>query len=131
MWLDVFAFCEHNLMRRNQVGRLWSKVNGRMHVISRPKIRKAIQEFPDAEKWLAAWWARSTKIRWEKLGDVRSDYASVDQVARCLVFNVCGNKYRLIVKVSYANKWLQGTLFVKHFLTHADYDKNAWKKDCC
>ena len=47
------------------------------------------------------------------------------------MFNVCGTKFRFIVKVSYANQWTGGTLFVKHFLTHAEYDKDRWKKDCC
>ena len=102
-----------------------------MHVIARPKIKQAILDFPGAEKWLNAWWVRSTTGRWEKLSDVRIDYPSVDQVDRCLVFDVFGNKYRFIVKVCYANKWTEGTLFVKHFLTHAAYNKNAWKKDCC
>lgn len=52
------------------------------------------------------------------------------QVGSCLVFNVCGNNYRLICGVTYANAWARGTLYVKHFLTHADYDKGKWKADC-
>ena len=101
-----------------------------MHVIARPAITKARHDYPDARKWLDAWWTVALKSRWEKLEDVRVDYPSVDQIGRCLVFNVCGPKYRFIVKVSYANQWSNGTLFVKHFLTHAEYDKDRWKKDC-
>ena len=48
-----------------------------------------------------------------------------------VVFNVCSTKYRFILKVSYANQWTNGTLFVKHLLTHAEYNKDRWKKDCC
>ncbi len=102
-----------------------------MHVIARPAISKAQHDFPDALKWLDVWWMLASKVRWEKLEDVRVDYPSADQVERCLVFNVCGTKYRFIVKVSYANQWTNGTLFAKHFLTHAEYDKDRWKKDCC
>ena len=40
---------------------------------------------------------------------------------------MCGNKYRLIVGVKYADDAQQGTLWVKHFLTHAEYSKNRWK----
>jgi mRNA interferase HigB len=101
-----------------------------MHVIARPAITKARHDYPDAEKWLDAWWMLATKARWQKLEAVRIDYPTVDQVGRCLVFNVCGNKYRFIVGVSYADQWTRGTLFVKHFLTHAEYDKDRWKKDC-
>jgi len=35
-----------------------------------------------------------------------------------------------VVRVSYANPWQRGTLLVKHFLTHAEYDKDLWRKDC-
>ena len=70
--------------------------------------------------------------QWENLLDVRATYRATDQVGGCLVFNVCGNKYRFIVGVRYADVELKrgGTLFVKHFLTHAEYDKNRWKGDC-
>jgi hypothetical protein len=43
---------------------------------------------------------------------------------------ICGNDYRLICRMTYANDWTAGTLLVKHFLTHAQYDKRAWCKDC-
>lgn len=101
-----------------------------MHIISRPKITEAQRKFPDAEKWLDAWWVLASQVRWQKINDVWELYPSADQVGRCLIFDVCGNRYRFIVKVSYSNKWSQGTLFVKHFLTHAEYDKEKWKKDC-
>jgi mRNA interferase HigB len=51
-------------------------------------------------------------------------------VGSCLVFNIRGNKYRLICGVCYANQWAKRTLFVKHFLTHAEYDKATWRRDC-
>ena len=38
--------------------------------------------------------------------------------------------FRLICRVRYANRWTDGTLLVKHFLTHSEYDKNKWCKDC-
>lgn len=102
-----------------------------MHVIARPFIKAAIQKHPQGAGWLRAWWNRSSKADWRNLHDVQHDYPRTDQVERCLVFNVCGNDYRLIVKVAYAAKNRRGTLWVKHFLTHAEYDKDAWKKDCC
>jgi mRNA interferase HigB len=101
-----------------------------MHVISRRAIDAAIQQHSDAAEWLNAWWKRACKARWESLHDVRIDYASADQVDCCLVFNVRGNKYRFICRVTYADQWTRGTLLVKHFLTHAEYDKNKWIRDC-
>ncbi len=102
-----------------------------MHVIARPAITSATNNYSDAAKWLNAWWFVASKARWENLQNVRVEYPSVDQVGCCLVFNVCGRKYRLIVKVSYVNRWSNGTLLIKHFLSHAEYNKDRWKKDCC
>jgi mRNA interferase HigB len=60
---------------------------------------------------------------------VRQTYASADQVGDYLVFDVPEAK-RLIVGVKYAHGSPPqgGTLFVKHFLTHADYDRGNWKR---
>jgi mRNA interferase HigB len=101
-----------------------------VHVISRAAIRAAAACHPSARSWLEQWWRHATKSRWESLHDVRLVYSSVDQVGGCLVFNACGNRFRLIVGVKYADAAHRGTLWVKQFLTHAEYDKGGWKGDC-
>ena len=101
-----------------------------MHVISRPAIIAAARRHSDAATWLDRWWADACTARWESLHDVRINYPAADQFGNCLIFNARGNKYRLICRVSYANAWQRGTVFVKHFLTHAEYDKEDWKEDC-
>jgi mRNA interferase HigB len=101
-----------------------------MHVISRPAIYDAIRCHPDAIGWLTQWWQLATKSRWRSLHDVRRVYPGADQVGRCLVFNACGNRYRLIVGVRYADDVQRGTLWVRCFLTHAEYDKGHWKREC-
>jgi len=97
-----------------------------MHVISRPAITAAMERHPDAAGWLQQWWRTASVARWESLHDVRQTYAAADQVGRCLVFNACGNKYRLIVGVKYADDVQRGTLWVKRFLTHAEYNRGVW-----
>jgi len=101
-----------------------------MHIIARPAIAAAKQRYPKAASWLDEWWAAASKASWTRLTDVRVLYPLADEVGQCLVFNACGNDYRLICRMTYANQWTDGTLLVKHFLTHADYDKNKWCKDC-
>lgn len=101
-----------------------------MHVIARPAILKAQQRFPSAASWLDAWWETAGKAEWRSLKEVRSIYRDADEVGQCLVFNACGNNYRLICRITYANSWTRGTLLVKYFLTHSEYDKNKWCKDC-
>ena len=101
-----------------------------MHIIARPLINAATQRHPRARPWLATWWRVASKSRWTRLADVRLAYHDADEVGQCLVFNVCKNDFRLICRVTYANRWTDGTLLVKHFLTHSAYDKNKWCKDC-
>jgi mRNA interferase HigB len=49
---------------------------------------------------------------------------SADLVGRRTVFNIAGNKYRLIARVNYQSQ----LVFVLHLLTHAEYDKGAWNQ---
>ncbi len=101
-----------------------------MHVIAHPAIRAFCSRYSDAREWLEEWWRVASKARWTNLHDVRVTYASADQVGKCLVFNVRGNKYRFIVRVSYRSPHSRGTLLVKTFLTHAEYNENRWKTGC-
>ncbi len=101
-----------------------------MHVISRRAIKQAQQRYPNARSWLDGWWVTANRAAWINLTAVRAVYPNADEVGQCLIFNVCGNAYRLVCRTSYANQWNSGTMLVRHFLTHADYDKNKWRLDC-
>jgi mRNA interferase HigB len=101
-----------------------------MHIIARPAIIAAKQRHPNAAAWLDSWWREAEDAIWARLDEVRQRYPGTDEVGQCLVFNACGNDYRLICRVSYANNWTNGTLLVKHFLTHAEHDKKKWSADC-
>ena len=101
-----------------------------MNIIATRTIRAYQDAYPDSATALDAWLEVAGKAHWESYNEVLETYASADQVGSCLVFNIRGNNYRLICGVAYANRWVKGTLFVKHFLTHAEYDKNTWKRDC-
>jgi mRNA interferase HigB len=56
--------------------------------------------------------------------DLRSTFPSADKVGELIVFNIGGNKYRLIVSIHFN----RGKVYVRHVLTHAEYDKGAWKR---
>jgi mRNA interferase HigB len=101
-----------------------------VHVIAKPAIDAAAAKHPDARDWLYAWLAIASKATWTNLLDVRTVYPAADQFQRCLIFDAKGNNYRLIVRATYADKHQRGTLLVKEFLTHAEYDKDGWK-GCC
>lgn len=102
-----------------------------MHVISRKGLQAASDAHPDAQGWLGGWLAVAEKATWTSLHDVRQTYPHTDQVGNCLVFDVKGNTYRLIVTVVWPRPpRTKGTLFIKYVLTHAEYDKDTWK-GCC
>lgn len=97
-----------------------------MNVISRQMIREATSRHPNCAAWLNRWWRSAKQAEWTSLEDVRRSYPSADQVGDRLVFDATAGR-RLIVGVSYASDTGKGALFVKAFLTHAEYDQEQWK----
>ena len=71
------------------------------------------------------WLKAAKQASWKSLEHVRTTSGSTDKVGRCYVFDIGGNKYRLIVTLG------RGRVFIKHVLTHREYDQGTWKKDCC
>ena len=98
-----------------------------MHVIARKALKDAGEKF-DIEPVLDAWFRIATAASWHSLEDVRKTYATADGVTvggkTYTVFNIGGNKFRLIVKIEYKYQ----KIFIKHVLTHKEYDKGGWKK---
>lgn len=95
-----------------------------MHVISKhPKLSDFWTEYPDAKGPLLAWYRVAEKTDWANFAEVRETYAHVSQYQQFTIFNIGGNKYRLIVRINFAS----GTIFVRHVLTHEEYDRDEWK----
>lgn len=97
-----------------------------MHIISRKPLRKFCEKHRDAEDDLNAWFKVVEKAEWKKWADVKQTYAKASQYKCCLIFNVCGNKYRLVVK--HSPTWKD--LFVVAVMTHREYDREKWKESC-
>jgi mRNA interferase HigB len=96
-----------------------------MRVISRKALRVFCTEHPEAESPLEAWYRVAKHAEWKTFADVRSVYASADQVGKFTVFNIGGNKYRLIAVIHFDG----GRVYVRHVLTHKEYDDGDWKYD--
>ncbi|MFN0101794.1 MAG: type II toxin-antitoxin system HigB family toxin [Bryobacteraceae bacterium] len=95
-----------------------------MRVISRRAIRELTRRFPDAHGPLSHWANVVETYEWNAPGDVRKKVTSADFVQDLTVFDIGGNKYRLIAFVHYRRK----AVYIKHILTHREYDKGAWKR---
>ena len=101
-----------------------------MRIIKEKFLRDAAEQHPKAAKYLAAWTATVRAAAWRNMADVRGYYGSADVVhvrsgKPVIVFNVCGNAYRLIVAMHF-NSQMAYTL---RFLRHAEYDRDDWKDE--
>jgi mRNA interferase HigB len=97
-----------------------------MHIISRKKLVAFWRQHEDAEPQLAAWFKLVEKSSWMTWADVKAAYPKASYHKCCLIFNICGGSYRLVVRR--AENWR--TLFVVGVYTHAEYDRDAWKAFC-
>ena len=85
---------------------------------------------------LDVWYRTTKKALWANLSEVKVQFPHADLVRTCVVFNIGGNKYRLIIRLAYAmrprpdERPFKGKAFVLHVLTHKDYDAGKWKADC-
>ncbi len=73
----------------------------------------------DTEEPLKTWYKEASKATWNDPSDIKAEYvkASILKNSR-VVFNICGNKYRLIVEINYKRKWV----FIRFIGTHKDYN---------
>jgi mRNA interferase HigB len=97
-----------------------------MHVISRRKLRVFAEKYSDAKEPLDAWLKVAKKSKWTSWADVQGTYAKASYYECCLIFNICGGSYRLVVRRS--ENWK--ALYVIGVYTHAGYDRDAWKESC-
>lgn len=95
-----------------------------LHIISRKKLREAATRHRDLEASLDVWFRIAKKASWRTLADVRQTFATADLVNRWTVFNVKGNRYRLITEINYRSQ----RVYIRHLLTHAEYDQEKWKQ---
>ncbi len=95
-----------------------------MHVISRKRLKEAVQRHSDLAAPLDAWFRIAKKAQWRSLVDVRKTFSSADAVGKWTVFNIKGNQYRLIAEINYPS----GRVYVRYVLTHAEYDRGGWNQ---
>jgi len=95
-----------------------------MRIIKRGALVEFWQQHPDARASLESWYGVVRKAAWKTPAEMRTVYGNADVVGRRTVFNIAGNKYRLIAGVNYQTQ----RVFVLYILTHAEYDQGDWKQ---
>ncbi|MBK9283825.1 MAG: type II toxin-antitoxin system HigB family toxin [Sphingobacteriaceae bacterium] len=91
-----------------------------MRVIAKKILREFWNRHTDCESQLKSWYYEALKAKWKSPSDIKKEFpsASIIQNNR-VVFNIKGNKYRLIVKINYD----YSILWIRFIGTHPQYDK--------
>ena len=90
-----------------------------MRVIAKRVLREFWERHPDSQQQLKAWYAEAKSAAWHVPTDVKAKYgtASILKDSR-VVFNICGNRYRLVVKINYPHQ----VVYIRFLGTHKQYD---------
>ena len=94
-----------------------------MKIISNSALRVFAAEHPQAEAPLQGWQRVIEKNRFANWAELKAAFNAVDKVGELVVFDIGGNKYRLIAYIRFEKQ----IVYIKAVLTHRDYDKGAWK----
>lgn len=97
-----------------------------MRIIAKPALQNFWALNRDAETPLLNWYKQSKIANWKNLAEVKETFSNADLVGECIVFNIGGNKYRLITKINFRAK----IIYIRFVLTHKEYDQDKWKIDC-
>ena len=97
-----------------------------MRIISEKRLREFWQKNPESENAMREWVTPVKLAHWNNFSDVRKTFNHSDIFGGCAIFDVGGNKYRIIAKVAYQIK----VVFIRFVLTHKEYDEKKWQADC-
>ncbi len=97
-----------------------------MHIITKRRLKEFWRDDPVAKHPLDDWYRKLEKLSCENLPQLRETFPHADLFGSCVVFNAGGNKYRIVTWVNYRSH----QVFIRHVLTHREYDRNKWKTDC-
>jgi len=101
-----------------------------MRIIKDSRLRESAKRYSRASVSLKNWRTVTRQANWQSFEDLKSTFSSADQITlpngyRVVVFNIGGGVFRLITAVHFN----RGIVYIRKFLTHAQYSKEDWKND--
>ena len=94
-----------------------------MHVITQSRIWIAKKKYPESANALDGWYRVIKKNQFNNFAELKRSFNSVDKIGSVFVFDIGGNKIRLIAHIHFQRK----KVYIRGVLTHKEYDKNKWK----
>ena len=95
-----------------------------MHIITRKRLNEFAEKHPTAASGLAHWYRVLKKNNPVNFAELRSVFPHADQVGGLTVFNIGGNKARLVAAIHYNRR----KVYIRTVLTHTEYDTDKWKE---
>lgn len=100
-----------------------------MTLVKASTVHKWMRKHAPAQAGLNGWPATVRRAEWGSFQELRSVCPSADRVrvksgGHVYVFNICGNRFRLVAGMSFERQMV----YTKWFMTHAEYSKDAWKE---
>jgi mRNA interferase HigB len=94
-----------------------------VHIITRKALNQFAERHPEAKAGLDHWYKLMKSNNFGSFVELRAIFPSVDRVNDLTVFNIGGNKARLIASIHYN----RGKVYIRYVLTHPEYDQDKWK----
>jgi len=95
-----------------------------MHIITRKRLLEFAKKHPDCSTALESWYRIVKHTDFNSFAELRQTFLSDDIIGNLTVFNIGGNKARLIAAIHY-NAY---RVYIRYILTHKEYDQGSWRK---
>lgn len=95
-----------------------------MHIITRKRLNEFAAKYPETNNALAAWYRQMKQKHFTSIEEIREIFPAADKVGKLTVFNIGGNKIRLIAAIHYNRK----KVYIRAVLPHDEYDAGKWKE---
>ena len=86
-------------------------------------MRSFWEQHPDSESALSRWFKIMRQSDFDSFDALQATFPKADKVGELIVFNIAGNKYRLIASIHFNRR----KVYIRHVLTHPEYDRGGWK----
>ncbi|OFW31424.1 MAG: hypothetical protein A3J28_07185 [Acidobacteria bacterium RIFCSPLOWO2_12_FULL_60_22] len=95
-----------------------------MHIITRKRLNEFAARHPETRSALQRWYREMKRRNFSSFAEVRAVFPAADQVGKLTVFNIGGNKARLVAAIHYNRR----RVYIRALLTHAEYEAGTWKE---
>jgi mRNA interferase HigB len=95
-----------------------------MHIITRKRLNEFAVRYPDTNNALVNWYLQMKRNDFASIEEIRELFPTADKVGKLTVFNIGGNKARLVAAIHYNRK----KVYIRAVLTHTEYDAGNWKE---